>query len=48
MDARQRKIDIYMLQEVGLRLVHTVLADDTIEPPLIPGLTFDVSEIFES
>ncbi len=47
-DGRQSKIDIYFLQQGHFALVRSAIAGDTIETPLIPGLRFDVREIFES
>jgi Uma2 family endonuclease len=47
-EPRQRKIEIYTLQGSELALVRTAGIGDTIETPLIPELTLDVREIFES
>ncbi len=47
-DGRQKKIDIYLLEGSELKLARNVAPGDQIETPLIPGLTLDVREIFES
>lgn len=47
-DGRQKKIDIYLLEGSELKLPRTVASGEQVATPLIPGLTLDVREIFES
>jgi len=47
-EPRQQKIEIYNLQGNELTLVRLAGTGDTIGTPLIPELTLDVREIFES
>lgn len=47
-DGRQKKIDIYLLKGTELQLAREAALGDQIETALIPGLTLDVREIFES
>lgn len=47
-DGRQKKIDIYLLKGTELQLAREAALGDKIETALIPGLTLDVREIFES
>lgn len=47
-EPRERKIEIYLREVDQLALVGTAAAGDSLQTALIPGLTLDVSEIFES
>lgn len=47
-DGRQKKIDIYLLRGSELKQVRAVVPGDHLETALMPGLTLDVREIFES
>jgi Uma2 family endonuclease len=47
-EPRQQRIEIYKLRGNDFAHVRTAGVGDTIETPLIPGLTLDVCEIFES
>ncbi|MDQ6913425.1 MAG: Uma2 family endonuclease, partial [Verrucomicrobiota bacterium] len=45
--ARDRKVEIYLLDQGQLKLSRTLGAGESLETPLIPGLKLDVSEVFE-
>lgn len=47
-DGREKKIDVYLLEKSELKRARTVAPGDQLGTPLIPGLTLDVREIFES
>jgi len=45
---QHRRVDIYLLQETQLTLARSAVEGEALATALIPGLTLDVSEIFES
>lgn len=47
-DARRRKIDIYLLKDAQLTLARSAVEGESIATTLIPGLSLEVREIFES
>lgn len=46
-DWRTRQVELYRREQADLKLVGTLLENDTLHSPLLPGFTFTVEEVFE-
>ena len=45
-DWRQRQIEVYRREEIELRLVATLLEENTLESPLLPGFALTLRQLF--
>ncbi len=46
-DWRMRQLEVYRREETDLRMTATLLEDDVLNTPLLPGFTCSVAELFE-
>lgn len=43
---QERTIEVYRRQELGLRLAATLVAEDTLESPILPGFSLPLRKLF--
>lgn len=46
MNWQERRLEIYRREEVVLKLYSTLYENDTLQSPLLPGFTCQVSKLF--
>ena len=44
---QERRLDVYRREDAALKLYSTLYANDLLQSPLLPGFSFQVSQLFD-